>query len=241
MAAAWGAFWWGSARPLLSSTCGKICDPGAGILWGLCWRHRWQNGTRGPRVNWGVQSLCSHLLFPTAASKAFLHSSYTFLLRPKCLLFWFCSPKWKWNCNQEKDRSGFNTSCPGELWWTFGFGSATSSLSFWKTLHQALLGVLLAVAIMDLLEIAHGMLWFLCQKSKWMILLNLFCIYQEENLGTFWWVVYASPGSLADEFLIEELLELEFTGHYEEKNPKLLPIPLYDDAIYQAESSRTLK
>lgn len=50
-----------------------------------------------------------------------------------------------------------------------------------------------------------------------MILSNLFCICQAENLGIFWWVAYASPGSLADEFLIEELLEFEFTGHYEEK------------------------
>lgn len=30
-------------------------------------------------------------------------------------------------------------------------------------------------------------------------------------------MAYASPGSLAGEFLIEELLEFEFTGHYEEK------------------------
>lgn len=33
----------------------------------------------------------------------------------------------------------------------------------------------------------------------------------------FWWVAYASPGCLADEFLVEELLEFEFTGHYKEK------------------------
>lgn len=33
----------------------------------------------------------------------------------------------------------------------------------------------------------------------------------------------------------------EFTGHNGKNHEYLLPIPLYDDAVYQIESSRTLK
>lgn len=44
------------------------------------------------------------------------------------------------------------------------------------------------------------------------------------------------------EFLIKELLMFEFTGHNGKKNHKYsLPVPLYDDVVYQVEPSRTFK
>lgn len=110
-----------------------------------------------------------------------------------------------------------STPCPGELWGTFGFGSATFPHPFGKlsTRHCWVCSLLFPSCISWKLLMECWDSW--AKKSKWMILLNLFCICQAENLGAFWWVAYAAPGSLADEFLIEDLLEFEFTGHYEEK------------------------
>lgn len=54
-----------------------------------------------------------------------------------------------------------------------------------KSFPQAFLGMLLAVSVLDLLhtETAHRAFGL---KSKWIILLNLFCSCQAENPDVFW-------------------------------------------------------
>lgn len=63
MAAAWEFFWW----ELQHRQENKWAEHWLG---GLCWRHCFVSGTRGPEVNWGVCALFGHLLLFVTASKS---------------------------------------------------------------------------------------------------------------------------------------------------------------------------
>lgn len=87
----------------------------AGIHWGLCWRHQNRTGAQG----WtGACSHSSAICCFCCSSKAFRHSSHTFLFKSECgllgFLIIFVPLKGKLNCKQEKERSGWkNTPRPG--------------------------------------------------------------------------------------------------------------------------------